>query len=76
MKIRLIFLAAIACLNLPGCSEPEQKLAQKPGSVEPIWSVSAAANPSFKAAGWTPGDRASWEAQISRRNQAQNDYSR
>ncbi|MCV2366847.1 hypothetical protein [Roseateles oligotrophus] len=76
MKVRLLLLAAIALLNLPGCAEREQKLLKKAGSDASMWSVSEAANPGFKAAGWAPGDRASWEAQIRRRNQAQNDYSR
>lgn len=76
MKARLLALAAIAVLNMQGCGEREQKLVQKAAPDTSTWSVSAAANPGFKAPGWTPGDQASWEGQIRRRNQAQNDYSR
>jgi transcription elongation factor len=76
VKVRLLLLVAIAWLNLPGCAEREQKLVKKAGSDAPAWSVSGAANPAFKAPGWTPGDQASWEGQIHRRNQTQNDYSR
>ena len=28
----------------------------------------------FVAPGWTPGDEASWNAQLTRRTQGQNDY--
>lgn len=76
MKARLLALAAIAVLNMQGCGEREQTLVRRGGHDASTWSASAAANPAFKAPGWTPGDQASWEGQIRRRNQAQNDYSR
>ncbi|MCV2357756.1 MULTISPECIES: hypothetical protein [Roseateles] len=76
MRARLLALAVIALLNVQGCGEREQKLVKKAGSDTSTWSASAAANPAFKAPGWTPGDQASWEGQIRRRNQSQNDYSR
>jgi hypothetical protein len=76
MKLRLVLLAVIALLNLPGCGEPQQKMVSRAAPDASTWGVSPAANPAFKAAGWTPGDQASWEGQIRRRNQAQNDYSR
>ncbi len=76
MKARLLALAVIALLNMQGCGEREQLLHRKAAADASTWSVSKAANPAFKAPGWTPGDQASWEGQIRRRNQAQNDYSR
>ena len=76
MKARILALAAIAALNMQGCGEREQTLVRKGAPDASTWSVSAAANPAFTAPGWTPGDQASWEGQIRRRNQAQNDYSR
>ena len=30
----------------------------------------------FAAAGWTPGNEASWDAQLKKRAQAQNDFAR
>ena len=40
------------------------------------WTASKSALPAFAARDWKGGDKTAWEAQIHRRNQAQNDYMR
>ena len=72
----LVFGVAVAALvSLAACGEKPQTLdgSAKKYEAEP-WAVHSAANPGFAAAGWKAGDRASWEAEIRLRNQAQNDY--
>ena len=69
----LVVLAAA----LAACSERSQVLdtsARVPDAQ--AWAVSDAAKPEFTASGWKAGDRASWEEQIRKRNQAQNEYVR
>lgn len=64
-------------LALAGCGERAQTLnasSSKPDAT--AWSASEAANPAFVAAGYKPGDKTAWEAQLRARNQAQNDYLR
>ena len=69
-------LAALSCvalaLALAGC-EKAQTTASGPEKKNdtPSWQ---AASSVFVAPGWTPGDKASWEAQLRNRAQAQNDY--
>ena len=70
-------LIASGLLALAGCGEKTQALdasARKPDA-QP-WSVASGAEPAFMAAGWKAGDKAAWEEQIRKRNQAQNDYVR
>ena len=40
------------------------------------WTASKSAVPAFAARDWKSSDKAAWEAQIRKRNQAQNDYVR
>ena len=67
----LVFLAA----TLAGCGERAQtsdQLASRRG-LQPPWD--AAANP-FVVAGWKSGDQASWQAQMTKRAQNQNEFVR
>ena len=69
-------LAAVSCaalvLVLAGCEKAQTTAsgAEKKADT-PSWQV---ANDPYVAPGWTPGDKASWEAQLRNRAQAQNDY--
>ena len=74
-------LAAVVCIafgvGLSACGERSQKLDQasrKPDAQ--AWTVSDDANPAYTAPGWKAGDKAVWEEQLRKRNQAQNDYVR
>lgn len=60
-------------LGLSACGERAQTTAvgSEKKSDTPSWQ---AGNSVFVAPGWKPGDRASWEAQLRNRAQAQNDY--
>ena len=71
--------AAIVVVSVfaAACGERAQSLdtsARKPDAQ--AWAVSDSAKPEYTASGWKAGDRASWEEQIRKRNQAQNDYVR
>lgn len=61
---------------LAGC---EKAQAMDPSASKPdaqAWAESPAAHPAYMAPGWKAGDKAAWEEQIRKRNQAQNDYVR
>ena len=70
--------AAIRCLGLAAlvalcaCGERPQTATARKVDDKP-WQGAAAA---YTAAGWKPGDRASWDEQIQHRSQAQNEYAR
>ena len=72
MKSLLMFVCA---LSLAACGGPsgkaDQALSKK--AIEPTWD--AAAGP-FVAPGWKSGDKASWQEQITKRAQGQNEYLR
>ena len=63
-------------LMLSACerSQTLDHAARKPDA-QP-WTASDSANPAYLAPGWKDGDKAAWEEQIRKRNQAQNDYVR
>jgi hypothetical protein len=67
-------LGLVACgLLLAACGERVQTTTV--GTERKLDTHSWDANNSvFVAPGWTPGDRASWEAQMRARAQNQNDY--
>ena len=69
-------LAAIGCLalalGLGGCEKAQTTASGGEKKADtPSWQKGESA---YVAPGWTPGDRASWEAQLRNRAQAQNDY--
>ena len=79
MTGRSASLAALALLAgaLVACGERPQTLDASARKLDAqAWATSDSAKPEFTASGWKAGDRASWEEQIRKRNQAQNDYVR
>ena len=66
-------VAVSLAIALAGCGERVQTIpvgaAKKSDS--PTWQIT---DNGFIAPGWTPGDQASWDAQLKKRAQAQNDY--
>ena len=69
-------IGAALCLfaGLAACGKPagsDQAASRKGG--QPAWD--AAADP-FVVAGWKSGDKASWQEQMTRRAQGQNEYPR
>ena len=66
-----LLLAAVASTACADRTQPAQATASR--SVQPPWQ--AAANP-FVVPGWTSGDQVSWQQQMSKRAQNQNEYLR
>jgi hypothetical protein len=66
-------VAAVVVIVLAACGERVQTLpagAAKKADT-PAWQIT---DNGYVAPGWTPGNEASWQAQIKKRAQAQNDY--
>jgi len=61
-----------AALSLGGCAEKAQTAATAKHDVPP-WQSQATA---YTSAGWQAGDKSSWEQQLRKRSQIQNEYSR
>ena len=81
MSVRAVMFGSMAkamvVLALAGCGEKPQAMdASAKKSDAPPWASSSTADPAFAAAGWKGGDKAAWEEQLRKRNQAQNDYVR
>lgn len=74
MRPILATTCALVIVLLAGCGKPAapDPIATKRG-IQQAWE--AAANP-FVVAGWTSGDRASWQEQMNRRAQNQNEFLR
>lgn len=70
---RVLAPMLLSLLALAACTEKVQSLDKGKQWDAPAYSGAAKA---FTAAGWTVGDKASWEKQMRTRNQRQNDYSR
>ena len=62
-----------AALLLSACGEKVQTAGNRPQVGGKPWD---GAHDPFVAAGWTPGDKASWEQQLRKRSQGQNEYAR
>ncbi|HUP08389.1 MAG TPA: hypothetical protein VMU47_14620 [Caldimonas sp.] len=57
---------------LAGCGERDQSTANAKRSADkPAWDSSSS---KYVVPGYTPGDKAAWEAQLRERAQAQNDF--
>jgi len=73
MSRQTMIVAAAAVLVLAACGERAQTMpvagSKKAGT--PEWQIT---DNGYLAPGWTPGNEASWAAQITKRTQAQNDY--
>lgn len=74
--MRRILWAVFPALLIAGCGERDQ--VQISGSNTnrgdvPPWQ---AAKTTYTAKGWSPGDKAAWEAQMRTRSQAQNEYNK
>lgn len=62
----------LLALGLGACGERVQTTATRERKADtPSWQAN---NSVFLAPGWSPGDKASWEAQLRTRAQAQNDF--
>ena len=72
MKRVAMLLAAVVALGVAGCGEKPQT-ASHPKAVAATYSGPATA---FTAAGWKPGDEASWKEQLRKRAQGQDEYAR
>jgi hypothetical protein len=69
----LILSAAAAALALAACAEREQTASGIKSDAAPFNGTNK--QPPYMAAGWKPGDRAAWEAQLKTRTvNGQNDY--
>ncbi len=73
-RISLVIPAVLGCVVLlAACSERPQSAGTQVKGGAKSWQGGQA---SFNAAGWKPGDEASWADQIKQRNRAQNEYVR
>jgi hypothetical protein len=68
--VRALMFAGLACL-LAGCAEKPQTLGPKADSKG--WEVTPSA---YTAPGYKTGDATAWEAQLRKRAQSQNEYTR
>lgn len=65
--------ALVATALLVGCNESNVGTS---ASKRPDIAPYMGADNGFMAKGWKPGDQASWNAEITKRNQYQSEYSR
>ena len=65
--------ALVATALLAGCNEANVGTS---ASKRPDMAPYRGADNGFMAKGWKPGDQASWNAEITKRNQLQSEYSR
>ena len=73
---KILALIAAAVFGLSACAEKPQTAtatASAKKSDTPSWE---GANNAYVAPGWKPGDQTSWDEQMKKRAQGQNDYSR
>jgi len=72
MRALITLTLAAAALLLSACAEKAQTAATQKSDDKP-W---AGARADFVAKGWQVGDKTSWEQQLRKRSQGQNEYSR
>ncbi len=73
MRLALVGTLLASSLLVAGCEESGMSVsASKRPDVAPYMG----ADNGFMAKGWKPGDQASWNAEITKRNQLQSEYSR
>ena len=69
---RFTWAVAAACVALAACGEKPQTAATRKADAAPSTGAVAA----YTAPGWKPGDATSWEAQMKKRSDGQNEYTR
>jgi predicted small lipoprotein YifL len=70
---RALLVAAVVVVAFAACGEKVQTIpvgTAKKADTQ-VWQTQ---DKRFLAPGWSPGDQASWEAQMTNRAQGQNDY--
>jgi hypothetical protein len=73
--IRALSLGSLVVVALlAACGDKPQAL--EVGKKKPDSQAFQGQGDAYKAAGWTNGDKVSWEAQLKARSQGQNEYSR
>ena len=70
----LVFGGVLVAAFLGACGDKPQAL--EAGKKKPDTQAFQGQGDAHKAAGWTNGDKASWEAHLKARSQGQNEYSR
>ena len=70
-RVLVVSLIA-ACSVLAACGEKPQNLGARKAETQAYQGAAAA----FTAPGWKAGDAASWELQMKKRAEAQNEYAR
>jgi hypothetical protein len=72
---RVLSLGSLAIVALlAACGDKPQAI--DAGKKKPDTQAFQGQDGAYKAAGWTNGDKVSWEAQLKARSQGQNEYSR
>lgn len=72
--LRAASLVALSIGFLSACSDEPGTIAKN--SKRPDIAPYMGADNGFMVKGWKPGDQASWNAEITKRNQLQSEYSR
>jgi endonuclease I len=71
-KASVVLALALAVAGLSACAEKPQTTSKRKADVEPWMGVT----PTHKADGWAGGDQTSWDNQLRKRAQGQNEYTR
>ena len=68
-------LAVALCGLVAGCEKPQDasRVNTAKKSDAKAWE---GGDPAYQAGGWKAGDKAAWEAELRKRNEAQNEYAR
>jgi len=71
-----VALAVAVTLLLAACEMPQGTTDVNTAKKLDTKAWEGAADTRFRVSGWTPGDKATWEAELNKRNQGQNEYPR
>lgn len=69
-------LAVASALLLAACEMPQGPTDVNTAKKLDTKAWEGAADTRFRVSGWTPGDKATWEAELHKRSQGQNEYLR
>ena len=75
MRTRALAIAMAVAAALAGCGEKVQTAEGRRTDAKP-WQGATSVDAAYVANGWKAGDKASWEEQMRRRAQTQNEYNR